>query len=290
MDYPTPLDLAILPDRIYKYRSMSGAKTHPDDRSQAENTLAMISHGEIFFSSARRFNDPFDSAVGFDLDQPRLVQQRWLLRVLARERPDMNRRQRRAEAKRTMQNTPADGTETLGVIHQRLQENLYRTFGIFCTSHTEDNLLMWAHYASDHKGIVLKLSKNALQEAALKRMYQRGSIIEAIKVRYRHEMEPYSAFARLDEATKDEYLGAVIGTKSKHWKYEEEYRLITWNEVDCVVECGPSLVEAVILGCRISREDEQDVRRALEESGSTAKLLRASKSQRQFKLDVGSAD
>lgn len=125
---------------------------------------------------------------------------------------------------------------------------------IFCVTEAKDNLLMWAHYAENHTGCVVKL--RCIEGADQFLHY-------AQKVKY---VDSYpvilglSAYVRkllgqsTKELTPDELVDKFTLTKSKHWEYEQEWRVVSglkdteagydyWNLLE-------NEIEEVYIGCK----------------------------------------
>jgi Protein of unknown function (DUF2971) len=92
-----------------------------------------------------------------------------------------------------------------------------RNVGVHCLSETENSLLMWSHYADQHKGLCLTVS---LKEAFVK---QKG--FTAKKVRYTTHYPEVSAVDFLADSHK--VVDTVLLTKSIEWAYENEWRVVT---------------------------------------------------------------
>ena len=84
-----------------------------------------------------------------------------------------------------------------------------RRYRIYCVSTKPDSELMWAHYATQHKGICLEFTSRS------------DLFFQALKVTY---LRYYPVF---DMADDDDNMPLMeLLTKSRAWKYEDEYRLI----------------------------------------------------------------
>ena len=93
--------------------------------------------------------------------------------------------------------------------------------GTLCLSETHDNLLMWAHYASDHRGYVIEIDSSYF--FALADDPNNAWRVNLDRVKYR-EMRV------LDQPTDwYEYFHgthyAIATTKSTHWSHEQEWRM-----------------------------------------------------------------
>ena len=122
-------------------------------------------------------------------------------------------------------------------------------FAVLCVSKKYDDLLMWAHYGKDHSGCVLKF--RCVPERPLCTAQE---VIYALK---------YPVIANLQDYVKhltgqikldyDKLFTVFAFTKSKHWKYEEEWRCISFlKDRDAGFDYEPFIseeLEAVYIGC-----------------------------------------
>ncbi len=92
-------------------------------------------------------------------------------------------------------------------------------FGIISLTQSKDNLLMWSHYANEHRGFVLELDhkKIGLKNQVIHSSYiddsSNGLAKPIIYTNKRHVNE-------VNENRKD-----LLFIKSEHWSYEKEYRI-----------------------------------------------------------------
>jgi len=90
----------------------------------------------------------------------------------------------------------------------------YKHIGVISFSETYDNLLMWSHYANEHKGIVIAFDEN---EVSFK--YK-----EKLKtVKYRKRI-PYHLLEV--DILNDKSIIQLFEYKSDEWIYEKEHRII----------------------------------------------------------------
>jgi hypothetical protein len=83
---------------------------------------------------------------------------------------------------------------------------------VLCLTTKPDNLLMWAHYASNHSGICIGFDSGLPPfDAAREVKYAE----ERPSVAVLHQDRPYA-----------EVLEQVLFTKSRHWEYEAEWRCV----------------------------------------------------------------
>ena len=145
-------------------------------------------------------------------------------------------------------------------------EQLKFTTGISCFSESDDSLLMWAHYANNHRGIcveyeLLEINKQ-LRFTPIPVIYSENRV----------------RFNNLSQETMDTDAMKVfiesLTSKSPEWSYEREWRIVRDNSA-----CGDkwdkekkgALLDmirpkSVILGCMAEREFEKNVRSYCEDN------------------------
>lgn len=101
------------------------------------------------------------------------------------------------------------------MIPSAFSEAINKNIGIFCLSETNDNILMWSHYADQHKGIAIGYDS----EHPFFNQQKQGLDFKLGKVKY--------SMKRPDKPGefKDNYR--LFYQKSPDWKYEKEWRVIS---------------------------------------------------------------
>jgi hypothetical protein len=249
------------PEFLYKYRSLSPPETRGF-------TLDIIRNNEIHFASSSSFNDPFESK--FALRVGATPQQR--LTYWTNGFRNAGQSQQNAEALAQQYNTrfeqyPDDFHEAeFGKI---LEEEIPQQAALLSLSTRPDDLLMWAHYASSHTGICLKFAVSV--EQPFFRVAQ--------EVEYSGDYPEFNYFT----STGDEKLEKSLLTKSKHWKYEAEYRIIDPGKAPGLRPFHPDLLAGVILGAKISDPDRDDVIALL---GDRAPICVAELDRSRFRINI----
>lgn len=141
--------------------------------------------------------------------------------------------------------------EIIGVSKDYFKKNTLSKYGILCLSGTWDDILMWAHYSNDHKGVVviLQFDKNhSFYDKMMKVQYKKG-------ITY-FDIEHPNCAKKMWES---------FSTKDPIWKYENEYRIINPpSELHCFDGNGikpfpRELLKGIIFGCRISSNVRADI-------------------------------
>jgi hypothetical protein len=162
-----------------------------------------------------------------------------------------------------------------------LDKNTSR-LGVVCLSEKPDDILMWSHYADKHMGVCL-----AYDFDILKRMFYSG------KVKYKKKYPQFNAFTK---GELNDIWNTFVLTKSKHWKYEKEHRLVidindnsAPTKNNRVVKYPEDALIGVIWGCQVDVDKKQDVLDAIQEKRNSIKIFNAAKSDHSYSINIESA-
>ena len=138
--------------------------------------------------------------------------------------------------------------EELKKIDDFIQKGLIEiksSIGISCFSKKNNSILMWSHYAAEHKGFCIKynLSKHFIKQAENdqhEHMYLK-------KIKYSDEKTSILTYTIKSDL--------AFATKKKDWEYENEVRLIVYNPNNEDSHYGIELdndsrIEAIFFGYR----------------------------------------
>ncbi|SUW05057.1 DUF2971 domain-containing protein [Brachyspira pilosicoli] len=102
---------------------------------------------------------------------------------------------------------------------------------VACLTTHNDNTLMWSHYADKHQGICIEYDINNI--------YYKNNIILK-KIDYNKKMKNFYFLESrintlidiifIDENRHIEYITDLFTVKSKEWEYEDEYRILLYDE------------------------------------------------------------
>jgi hypothetical protein len=204
-----------VPKHIYKYR----ADDHGTDSIFCENT--------IFFSPPINFNDPFDCQLISDTTNTRQEIEDFVKSV----NPELKTKSK--FLKEIVDAAYTNPAEMHKIVNRSITGVMNET-GVSCFSENSNNLLMWSHYANSHKGLCLKFDPR-----------QDAELFDAVlKVNY---SKTYPLYNHLRDGNN--ILDSLLSTKSKHWEYENEWRVIKPRSVGAHSFKKEALVE-VVFGCR----------------------------------------
>jgi hypothetical protein len=167
--------------KLYKYYALNGL-----------NLTAVINR-QFWASKPGSFNDPYDTPVRWIKKQGGIVMQ-------AVPQSDGTASLKPIAGRRRLDPQPFEPEEIEKV----------RNMGIICFTTEYDNLLMWSHYADQHRGFVLEFE---IPDDAI----EFGMFPRLIKVDY----EPKEIIA----VEGNRYVDAAR-YKEKSWEYEQEVRFV----------------------------------------------------------------
>lgn len=137
-----------------------------------------------------------------------------------------------------------------------------------------DDILMWSHYTDGHKGLCLEFDPT--KEITL--------FGQALKVRYSYD---YPSVNIINIGEPEEFRKALL-TKSKHWEYEQEWRIVKPKDEggQGIHRFQPELLTGVILGALISPEDKDKVLNWVKNYPTNITLYQAKISRTKYQLDI----
>lgn len=189
-----------MPQKIYKYISLKSMNscgyTEKCVNEEEENNkkITSIRDNKIWLSTYNNLNDPFELSALY-IDEEKLNKVGW----------------------------PIDDVKTIF-------EGFKKSFliGSF-TTHLENCLPMWAHYANNHQGICVEYDVE--DSSYLYKVSYENSRIPIASI-ITHIIDGYYLEEEGKNADVDMYLSSVLHSaciKDKSWSYEDEFRILYPN-------------------------------------------------------------
>jgi hypothetical protein len=163
--------------------------------------------------------------------------------------------------------------------------------GILCLTSTNNSIPMWSYYTDHHRGMVVgfDLNQTSFPHSVFSKIWY---------LKRRLSVDP-----QLRPPSRQWFIQVtkVIFSKSEEWKSENEYRFVfrlrdlvqpkaKGKKISFFVDISSSMVKEVILGCRVSKKREAQVRKILEAKRfSHVKLLRIKRDRKKFQFQIVSA-
>lgn len=260
------------PKYLYRYRAMDSIDL---DR--------IFTHNELYFASPNDVNDPFDCAPPLKFidcsDEDYMILHN---SGAPHENPDMTAIIK-SEEKKALQELK---NNRIGYLMEREEDfrrklkDMSGPIGVLCLSATPDDILMWSHYADKHTGIVLQFDRKALYEYFNEQCYEVDYKNNSINVK------------TLIEDFKKWHIPLLI-KKSKHWCYEEEWRVLVdpnsrqdKPENPRIYKFPKEILTGIILGSEITDPDRDRVIMWRNFNNSNVKIYEAKKDDYRYKINI----
>jgi len=143
-------------------------------------------------------------------------------------------------------------------VHEALDNVLSsgKKIGIYSLSETYNDELLWAHYANSHKGYCIEYDLELLLET-----YPTAPVY-SFPVKYsKHPPE----VGLNDLSDKDSIIKKLGAYKSERWKYEKEYRIITYEGGEHAYNF--QAVKAIYFGLRMPEPWKKEIMNRLKGRG-----------------------
>ena len=272
-------------------------------RKCTEYTIDAFRDNKIYFNTANNFNDPYDCLVYCDtkkinnqienmtnIANIKQLQKNINTARFIETRPAQLPKEKATHILETLKgqdlqkivsNIPNESWETLrNTLKETTKEILYSYVNYYqtemplvCFSEKYNNLLMWAHYADNHKGFVIEYDTNTLKTNCMQCPQEKNfsncshwkqvMLLPILYTNQRYDATKYiydnlliNTFNKLRISIpwtlEDNFAQFKINIfKQKSWSYEKEWRLQLYRtNRDSFINAKPI---AIYLGCRIAK-------------------------------------
>lgn len=209
-------------------------------RAIDKNCLCGIASNSLWFSSLDAFNDPFEGKIHFSKE---LKESTLPMIGLSASK---------------------DNIDSLDRMVEDWLNRLHFSQSVCCFSDSENDILLWSHYAHWHTGICLKFDL----------MNDLDFFSPVFPVSYDPEMK--------QSDNMNDFLWHLFQRKYKEWEYEKEYRVLSSMEPGSRNYDSTALVE-VIFGCKTEISDKTLIQSIL---GKNVKYKQCQLNKEEFKLDI----
>ncbi|NWE14661.1 DUF2971 domain-containing protein [Pseudomonas yamanorum] len=278
--------------RGYKYRAVN------------KYSLDILESNNIYFSRYTDFNDPFEFSTPF----PNVVNMfaRVSEKIDFLHKTDIFDATSYKHLKTVCENIIKNGSATLETTHKSIREKLEKV-GICSLSKVNDEILMWSHYADNHKGFCIgfdDLHKNTKPHTKPLPINYKTNFTDLddpeliinfyTDIFHKFKDLPKAAWEskRANLARKmtfeDDQRGgiSILTDKYKKWEYEQEFRLIDERYFG-LKEFNPSCLKSITFGLRANIEDRENVIETCKKNKKmNVEFFQATKAHGAFKLEI----
>ncbi|MFH1480086.1 MAG: DUF2971 domain-containing protein [Pseudomonadota bacterium] len=244
---------------LYRYRSM-----------ESRGLEDIFEKRRIYLPDPTLFNDPFECRPKLTYHESTLKRGKYLKGITKERFPGADKRTIKKLMRKKAKKQLLTDIEHL----KKAYEAFVKTIGVLCLSEKNDDILMWSHYSDAHRGICLQFDSS-----------KEGTLFwEALKVIYQEE---YPVVNVMDMRNPDEFRKALL-TKSDHWQYEQEWRILKTEEEggSDIYPFSAELLTGVVLGALIPDDDRKEVLDWISVYPSNVKLYQARISRMKYQLDI----
>ena len=213
-----------------------------------------VKNNTMWYSSATNFNDAFDCDL--------FVDETSIFQSIIAASPSAKGLKKGSPMWMEFKRKSAQATQKL----QQVFEEMKRETGISCFSELDDSLLMWAHYANNHRGFCVE--------------YELLEICKQLKftpipVIYSNEKNIVrSLFPQQLEESVTRLVVDSLTTKSTDWSYEKEWRIVrdnnacgdAWDEENHGAVLPMIKPTSIILGCEVTDSFQQKMQEHCKEN------------------------
>lgn len=244
---------------LYKYRSF-----------QDQGLERIFSHQEIFLANYTQFNDPFDCQPILRASTNPNVRVNFLSSVVKHQYPDATPQEYQNHIRAGLKHPVLFERDTLEVFYRKS----IKPWGIYSLSEINNDILMWSHYAKAHTGICLKFDSKI----------ENTFFWQALKVHYQKNIPVVDPLL----FEEDDHFLRAFAVKSDHWDYEKERRVLKHSKDggNGIHKFDPILLQGVILGANIRREDEELVYDWIDLYPTSVQLYKATVNRNRYALDI----
>jgi hypothetical protein len=234
----------------------------------------LLARQRIYCATPGKLNDPWDCRPWFDAsllqrDPAELEKYLDFLYNSTNPRPPIELRRQHDDL---MRSDPVALEQTLARYSRIVQVEI-ACRRIYCLTPHPDNILMWSHYAEDHKGICLQFDTNVQLFGT------------AWAVKYLEDYPSLTAHVM----TFDGVLPTIL-TKSDVWEYEHEFRILgTPQQTGLPIQLDGNYLpignalSGIILGCEA---DNRTILKFMKGHAPDLPVYRAARENSQYRLKI----
>lgn len=226
----------------------------------------------IYLNAPCKFNDPYDFAPNFRLSRPSKEELFKCNEILQQQNPNDT----------LTLDSKYHGHEGYEMLCDQivmdmkwhLKKSIKRSSekaGVSCFSESNDNILMWSHYADYHKGICLEFDT------------KETPFSKVTKVDYVTEFPQVNPLFIHEENDIDIYV-ELLKTKFIDWSYEREWRIIG-PSAGSRLKYSSKALKAVYFGTKIDSEHIETIRNIVRSYNEKVQLYKGKINETRFQID-----
>ena len=236
---------------LYKYQSLK--KEIDANGNHRQYVIENLANNQLYFQRPDEYNDPFDSVIRYYSEST--------------EEAHINKIMNHIN--KVMKLSRCTREQVIEDLEDSIKNGLFRREGNLlraeyygkdfplplacCFSGRNDNVLMWSHYADQHKGICLIFKTRMI--IGVPHLTINSKALALNQMNYdKKAPNPINLHNQIEEMAK---LSEFLLTKSSDWRYECEYRMFLPEETKKVNlnSFEKEELEGIIFGVRVNIND-----------------------------------
>jgi len=286
-DVPLP---ATYNSHLYKHYPNFSASEHAQ-----ENLTNLIVERKIRTTSAEFVNDPMDCNPAYISNMnvnvfrnyyryvrditPQSSEQFELKNIIMRRYPD-------EKSILKIRRVPKMWAQTF----EKTIMKAFNSFGFVCYTENPRNPLMWAHYSSSHYGLCVEFPTHPSFETNVLSDVPLCSF--SVNMNYSDDRPRILASENIP-TTNPEALQEAILTKSKHWSYEREWRVLGKYKIDplfepcTLIDIGEGEpISSIIFGLKSTSEFRKQISELVDKSKLNIQLKECYLSKKNYEIRI----
>ena len=118
-------------------------------------------------------------------------------------------------------------------------------YKIFCCSKEYNEILMWSHYADNHRGICLEIEIDEM-------------VCKEQNIFYRNIVYKKNLVSILPKISEQKQAKYILNHKISNWRYEKEIRFFIQNDKPNSYKIGD--IKAILLGSRCNESEKNSIK------------------------------
>jgi hypothetical protein len=252
-----------------------------------EHILDVLLNKRLYHCKPSQFNDPFDCrpliSIKYSRCEDEDIWRKFLFYLAKMEYPEAPA----AELSKHADAAFAKGLHRNQSWLSEVDEGLKDVGGrvrVCCFSKSPRNMMMWAHYAKNHSGLVFQFRTSELRDAATGEY--RGQDVQYVPGALGVQDYVYALEQGIDHGNVLEMSRIIYSTKTVHWEHEEEVRFFTEKDHPYASFKDPAL-SGIIFGDKTSELLIRRVRDIIARWKHRPYLFKASIEKSSHKLWIG---
>ncbi len=246
----------------------------------------IILKNKLYFSSPSKFNDPFDCKTLLSLKNSSYDDWFDFLKPLYKSKCTNHSDDEMIQYFNGLfKSGTLESKEVEKVLEEFINEDKEKieNLGILCLSEVRLDILMWSHYTDGHKGLCLEFGQEGIDKFRTEKNMDFEKII--YRGKYPTLIDYNKARNNKAQGKKNEFAKLCICSKSKHWKYEQEWRLIS-KSCNKYIEYPEEMLTGIIFGYYMSDNDKMQIKEMIKKKEHKPKLYQAKIDDDRYDINI----